>query len=620
MDPGLVSFPTHNSGDGFSDSSASDNEEEPPDEIASSTLSIIDPSALGVRGRDGFWNTSPRIRGTIQNARHMWLTIKKRCFDASATEGTRSSFAHREVKATLTQQLCSMLLSSWFNLLLVFVPLGVGTYLAKMSPLLVFACNALAIVPLSSLLTEATERIAATAGDTIGALLNISFGNLVELILFIALANDQVRLVQASILGSILVNLLLILGSALVASSMANLEAIYNSVETQLLACLLFVSVFVILMPTAFAYTLDRATETDGAVIKMSRISALMILFIYVIYFVHEIRTRQSDSITIPLPNLDIENGHSIPSEPPFRPPIHRQTSGTHTLPPRTIRFADEGGGNSQEYATGKPNAQPDMETVDSAGFEISNSDFAEHRGRRGRETDNLPNLPNRPSSYQPLLRSHRHSRSLSMTSSRGYHSRDSSLSEGRRSFSSAFQVLRDNRTGIGLLVHDESRQDGPTNDRVASIAMLIITSIIMSICAEFLVSTIDDVTHEGGLSESLIGLIILPIVGNVSEYVTVVSVALRDKLDLAIAVSVGSAIQIALCVTPLTVMAGWALQKDLALSFNLFETAALVGSVLLANLLILTDGSSNLRTSGLKGALMCVSYAMIGLGACFFP
>jgi Ca2+:H+ antiporter len=142
---------------------------------------------------------------------------------------------------------------------------------------------------------------------------------------------------------------------------------------------------------------------------------------------------------------------------------------------------------------------------------------------------------------------------------------------------------------------------------------MLITTSIIMSICAEFLVSTIDDVTHEGGLSESLIGLIILPIVGNVSEFVTVVSVALRDKLDLAIAVSVGSAIQIALCVTPLTVIAGWALQKDLALSFNLFETAALVGSVLLANLLILTNGSSNARTSGLKGALMCVCYAIIG-------
>jgi Ca2+:H+ antiporter len=76
-----------------------------------------------------------------------------------------------------------MLFSSWLNLLLVFVPLGVGAYLAKMNPILVFACNALAIVPLSSLLTEATERIAATAGDTIGALLNISFGNLVELIL-----------------------------------------------------------------------------------------------------------------------------------------------------------------------------------------------------------------------------------------------------------------------------------------------------------------------------------------------------------------------------------------------------------------------------------------------------
>ena len=51
------------------------------------------------------------------------------------------------------------------------------------SPLLVFICNAIAIVPLSSLLTDATEAIAARAGDTVGALLNITFGNLVELIL-----------------------------------------------------------------------------------------------------------------------------------------------------------------------------------------------------------------------------------------------------------------------------------------------------------------------------------------------------------------------------------------------------------------------------------------------------
>jgi Ca2+:H+ antiporter len=67
----------------------------------------------------------------------------------------------------------------------------------------------------------------------------------------VALVNNHIRIVQASILGSILVNLLLILGSALLACSMADLEAVYSTQGTQLLGCLLFVSVFAFLMPVS---------------------------------------------------------------------------------------------------------------------------------------------------------------------------------------------------------------------------------------------------------------------------------------------------------------------------------------------------------------------------------
>lgn len=84
---------------------------------------------------------------------------------------------------TFVQNMWDMILSSWLNLLLVFIPIGAAAYMFQLNPLLVFTCNAIAIVPLSAVLTEATEMIASEAGDTIGALLNISFGNLVELIL-----------------------------------------------------------------------------------------------------------------------------------------------------------------------------------------------------------------------------------------------------------------------------------------------------------------------------------------------------------------------------------------------------------------------------------------------------
>ncbi len=156
------------------------------------------------------------------------------------------------------------------------------------------------------------------------------------------------------------------------------------------------------------------------------------------------------------------------------------------------------------------------------------------------------------------------------------------------------------------------------STDRTVSIVVLIVSSVFMSMCAQCLVEVIDEVSHQSRiLSESVIGLIILPIVGNMSEYFTVVTVAARDNLDLAIAVSVGSAIQIALCVTPLTVLVGWILDRDLELSFSFFEMSCLVGTTLMVSLLVLNDGSSALRTNGLKGALMCACYLIIGYVPC---
>lgn len=85
--------------------------------------------------------------------------------------------------AMATDSAREILFSSRLNLLVIFVPAGVATYMTKCPPPWIFGTNAMAIIPLSALLTDATERIAADAGDTIGALLNISLGNLVELIL-----------------------------------------------------------------------------------------------------------------------------------------------------------------------------------------------------------------------------------------------------------------------------------------------------------------------------------------------------------------------------------------------------------------------------------------------------
>lgn len=84
---------------------------------------------------------------------------------------------------SITLAVSAIIFYSWTNILLVFVPVAITTYLTKANPIIVFTTNATAIIPLSGLLTYATECIASEAGDTVGALINISFGNLVEVVM-----------------------------------------------------------------------------------------------------------------------------------------------------------------------------------------------------------------------------------------------------------------------------------------------------------------------------------------------------------------------------------------------------------------------------------------------------
>jgi Ca2+:H+ antiporter len=152
-----------------------------------------------------------------------------------------------------------ILYASWINWLLIFVPVGIilgilvdWVQIDVVSPTVVFAINAVAIIPLASLLAYATESVAIKLGDTIGALLNVTFGNAVELIIFIiALAANEVRVVQAAALGSILSNLLLILGMCFVCGGLRFREQLYNSTVSQMSACLLCLSVISLLLPVS---------------------------------------------------------------------------------------------------------------------------------------------------------------------------------------------------------------------------------------------------------------------------------------------------------------------------------------------------------------------------------
>lgn len=162
--------------------------------------------------------------------------------------------------------------------------------------------------------------------------------------------------------------------------------------------------------------------------------------------------------------------------------------------------------------------------------------------------------------------------------------------------------------------IKDEDAEK-PKLDRITAIILLLITTALVAVCAEFLVDSIDYLVSTTGVSEAFIGLIILPIVGNAAEHVTAVTVASKNKMDLAIGVALGSSIQIALFVTPVIVLLGWILNTEMSLYFSLFETVSLFASAFIVNYLML-DGRSNY----LEGALLIAAYVIIAVAAFFYP
>jgi Ca2+:H+ antiporter len=165
----------------------------------------------------------------------------------------------------------------------------------------------------------------------------------------------------------------------------------------------------------------------------------------------------------------------------------------------------------------------------------------------------------------------------------------------------------------------DESSSDEDEGEyemsRTAAVVMLLASTGLVAICAEFLVDAIPNMTDNSSVSQAFIGLIILPIVGNAAEHVTAVTVATKNKMDLAIGVAVGSSIQIALFVTPLVVLLGWIMGRSMSLYFTLFETISLFVTAFVVNFLVL-DGKSNY----LEGTLLIAAYIIIAVAAFFYP
>ena len=131
---------------------------------------------------------------------------------------------------------------------------------------------------------------------------------------------------------------------------------------------------------------------------------------------------------------------------------------------------------------------------------------------------------------------------------------------------------------------------------------------------SELFVGVVEEVTERVGLSAVFTGVVLLPLLSGFSEYVTSVTMARKDKMDLAVSVALGSTLLVALLVVPTLVLTGPLLGHPIDLSFNLYELVAVVMAVVVSNLVSL-DG----RSDWLEGVLLLASYSILAAGF-FFP
>ncbi|KAJ2347460.1 hypothetical protein GGH91_001810 [Coemansia sp. RSA 2671] len=381
-------------------------------------------------------------------------------------------------------------LSSWINVLLLLVPVGIAAHPAKFPDIAVFIINFFAIIPLAKILGYATEQLALHLGEAMGGLLNATFGNAVELLVgILALVKGEIEIVQTSLVGSILSNLLL------------------------------------------------------SGTLTLSHVTAICLLIVYIAYLVFQLKTHSNlfsavsmqDRLEASQRPAKIANNSStaVVAESPHEPTaVHTATT---TTPARL----------------GSPALSSSAVTTTPA---------------------------------------------------------------------EAVAIPVDGDVELPKKTCEDIEEEDDDEDEVeltvlAAMALLAIVTGLTGVCAEFLVSSIDGLTTQWNLSPSFVGMILLPIVGNAAEHVTAVTVAIRNKMDLALGVAVGSSIQIALFVMPFLCILGWIIGQPLTIYFSPFTTVVLFVTVLLVNYII-GDG----RTNWLEGLVLLVAYIIIGVAYFLYP
>jgi Ca2+:H+ antiporter len=207
-----------------------------------------------------------------------------------ASMASKENVEESAVNHTFLSTFKTMAVTGPLNILLLLTPIAIISYYAEWPSTITFIFSLLALAPLAERLGFVTEQLALHTNETIGGLLNATFGNATELIVAItALKRGLYKLVQLSLLGSILSNMLLVLGCAFFFGGYKHKIQYFGTISSQMNASLLMLATMGILFPTILSNTNEESTLGE---LGFSRATSLILFLLYFAFLYFQVRVQ----------------------------------------------------------------------------------------------------------------------------------------------------------------------------------------------------------------------------------------------------------------------------------------------------------------------------------------
>ncbi|MCX7921435.1 MAG: calcium/proton exchanger [Clostridia bacterium] len=182
----------------------------------------------------------------------------------------------------------------FLKFLLIFIPMSIALELIHANPVWIFASACLAIIPLAGLMGEATEEISVYAGPRVGGFLNATFGNATELIIaFFALKEGLHEVVKASIAGSVIGNILLVLGASMLVGGLKFKTQKFNKSVVEVSSSMLLFAVIGLGIPAIFTHTVNPELLNTSRYEGLSVAVAVLMFAIYILGLVFSFHTHK---------------------------------------------------------------------------------------------------------------------------------------------------------------------------------------------------------------------------------------------------------------------------------------------------------------------------------------